>query len=73
MTLKELYDQTPVAEHGNITVSGDRVYTRTAEGVEEYLLMPDGKLRLLRSDLLLGKDMSALRSDIAKIKAKMGA
>lgn len=71
MNLKELYDPASGTEHGNIIVSGDRVYTRTAEGVEEYLLMPDGELRLLRSD----KDapMASIRSDLAKLKAKLGA
>lgn len=70
MNLKELYDQTPVAGHADILVSGDRVYVRSSEGVEEYLLLPDGEIRLLRSDKV--NPIAGLRQDLANIKAKLG-
>lgn len=50
MKLAELYFQTPATQHGNIVVVGEHVYVRSAEGTEEYLLLADGELRLLRSD-----------------------
>ena len=70
MTLKDLYDQTPVSQHASIIVSGDRVYVRSSDGTDEHLLGGDGELRLLHSDRVA--PMSAIRSDLAKIKAKLG-
>lgn len=67
MNLKELYSQTSVSEHSNIIVLGDRVYVKTEEGLEEYILMPEGNLRLLRSD-----KENPVRQDLIKIKTKLG-
>ena len=49
-SLTELYAATPVEEHQNIVVAGDRVYVRTPEGTEEYVLLPGGEIELVRSD-----------------------
>jgi len=61
MNLKQLYDQTPVARHSEIIVSDDRVFF---DG-EEYLFLPNGDLRLLRSQ-------KALEQKLAQIAAKLG-
>lgn len=66
MNLDELYAQTPTSEHGNILASGDRVYVRTPEGTEEYVLEPNGEIRLIRSN----KD---IRRGLERIRAKLGA
>ena len=71
MNLTELYASTPVEGHGNIVVAGDRVYVRSAEGSEEYILLAGGELELVRSDK--ANPLAAIRQDIARIKAKLGA
>jgi len=71
MKLTELYAQTPVAQHGSIVVVGERVYVRSAEGTDEYVLDGAGELRLVRSDT--DNPLAAIKSDLAKIKAKLGA
>ena len=50
MNLVQLYESTPVQEHANIRVCGDRVFVKDSQGgVEEYLLGDDGDLWLVRS------------------------
>jgi len=61
MNLTELYGQTPVEQHGDIVVSGDRVFF---DG-KEYIRNSDDELKLIRSD----KERDA---DIKAIKAKLG-
>ena len=80
MNLKDLYEQTPVSQHASIVVSGDRVYVRTDDGTDEYLLRGQ-ELVLMRSDKLveeritkrLETSLGGRMGDIAKIKAKLGA
>lgn len=66
MTLTELYQATPVAQHGNIKVRGDRVFVVAPEGTEEYLLSPGGEVELLHSD-------KELRQNLRLVRAKLGA
>lgn len=70
MNLTELYDQTPVDEHPNIVVTGNRVFVMTIEGTEEYARADDDELVLARSDKT--GPMADLRQDVAEIKAKLG-
>ena len=75
-SLNELYAGTPVEEHGNIVVAGGRAYVRTAEGTEEYVLLPYGELALVRSDRALrqaqDEHLAAIRQELAEIKTKLG-
>lgn len=65
MKLKELYDQTPVARHGDIRVIGGQVFVRDAGGdTAEYLLTADGELWLVRSDKKLKADVDAIRQKL---------
>jgi len=67
MNLVELYEQTPVEQHKDIKVVGDRVFVRDADGgVTEYFVVGDGELWLVRSD-------KKLKADIKAIKDKVGA
>lgn len=66
MKLKDLYDQRPPGRHGEIQVQGDRCIVEEAGGVDEYIIGPEGELRLLHSDRWL-------RQAIAAIRAKIGA
>lgn len=61
MRLPDLYQQTPVARHAEIVVAGDRVFF---DG-EEYLLQPDGNLRLVRSQ-------KGVEQKLEQIAAKLG-
>lgn len=70
MNLTELYTETPVQEHGNIVVAGDRVYVRSADGTDEYILLANGEMKLVRSDT--ANPMAAIHQDLAAIKAKLG-
>jgi hypothetical protein len=65
MNLVELYAQTPVEKHVDIVVAEGRVFVRSAEGTEEYALLPDGEMELVRSD----KD---IRAGLTQIKGKLG-
>lgn len=65
MTLEELYQQTPVSQHSQIKVSGDRVFVVGSDGVQEYLLRSGGELELARSD-------KEVRQVLQAIKAKLG-
>lgn len=44
------------------------------EGADEYALLPDGELALVRSDLstISGLALEAIRQDLSTIKAKLG-
>jgi len=61
MNLVELYKQTPVKRHSEIIVSNERVFF---DG-EEYILQPDGELKLIRS----GKN---LKQKLTTIADKLG-
>ncbi|GEM_PF-1619514 len=69
-SLSELYAKMPVEEHGNIVVTGGRVYVRIAGGTEEYLLLHGGEVKLVRSDK--ANPLTAIHQDLAAIKAKLG-
>ena len=56
MNLVELYQQTPVARHSEIIVSGERVFFDD----EEYILQPDGKLKLIRSEKELKQKLTTI-------------
>lgn len=66
MKLSELYAMLPAREHKNILVAEGKVYVRASEGTEEYVVLPDGELELVRSD-------KALLQDLARIKVRLGA
>ena len=70
MNIMELYRQTPREEHRNIIVHQGRVYVRTQEGTDEYLLQPDGELQLVSSSKegVIGDILHELRG----IKTKVG-
>ena len=74
MTIQELYASTPVEQHRNIVVARDKVYVRTAEGTDEYAILPYNTLALVRSDLATssGQALDAIHQDLAVIKAKLG-
>ena len=69
MNLIELYEQTPMERHKDIIVRGDRVYVKTPEGTDEYLLQSDGELQLISSS----KEgvISAIMEDVKDIKMKV--
>ena len=71
MNIVELYTSVPVEEHKNIVVAGDWVYVRTPEGTEEYVLLGGGEMELVRSDK--ASPLAAIRQDLDKIRAKLGA
>ena len=56
MKIVELYKQTPVARHSEIIVSSDRLFF---DG-EEYVLQPDGELKLIRSEKELKQKLTAI-------------
>jgi len=67
MNLVELYEQTPVEQHKDIKVVGDRVFFKDADDdVTEYFVVEDGELWLVRSD-------KKLKADVKAIKDKVGA
>ncbi len=74
MNLVELYEQTPVADHGNIHVSGGRAYVVNVDGsVAEYVLGDDGELWAVPSPVTaVAGSVAKLQSDITAIKAKLG-
>lgn len=61
MNLVELYKQIPVARHSEIAISGDKLFF---DG-EEYFVMGDGELKLVRSN-------KGLEQRLARIEAKLG-
>lgn len=69
MNLVELYEQTPMERHKDIIVHRDRVYMRTPEGTDEYLLQSDGQLQLISSS----KEgvISAILEEVKDIKMKL--
>ena len=60
MNLIELYKQTPVARHSEIIVSGERVFFDS----EEYVLQPDGELKLVRSEKELKQKLTAIEAKL---------
>ena len=64
MDLVQLYQQTPVARHPEIIVSNDRVFFDD----EEYILQPDGKLKLIRSEKELKQKLTAIEAKLDTIK-----
>ena len=60
MNIVELYKQTPLARHHEITVSGDRLFF---DG-EEYIIVADGELKLVRS-------VKGLEQALTKIQTKL--
>ncbi len=60
MNLVELYEQTPIERHGEIVVSGDRLFF---DG-EEYVVGAKEELRLVRSS-------KQLEEGLAQIEAKL--
>lgn len=62
MNLAELYEKTPIARHKDIKVSGDKVFVKDTDGsVDEYLVVDDGELWLVRSDREVKRDVKAIR------------
>lgn len=61
MKLKDLYDSIPPAEHGQVLLSGDRVYY---DG-EEFIVGGDGELHLVHSH-------KALQERLDQIAAELG-
>ena len=64
MNLVELYKQTPEDRHPEIIISSDRLFF---DG-EEYVLQPDGELKLIRSEKELKQKLTAIE---AKLVIKM--
>ena len=65
MNLVELYQQTPVEEHQNIKVAGDRVVViDTGGNIAEYILLEDGELLLVRSEKEQKQDIKAIKSKL---------
>ena len=64
MDLVQLYQQTPVARHPEIIVSNDRVFFDD----EEYIIQPDGELKLVRSEKELKQKLIAIEAKLDAIK-----
>lgn len=65
MNLVELYEGTPVQEHANIRVCGDRVLVKDSQGsVEEYLLGDDDELWLVRSDREQRESLTSIKTQL---------
>ena len=60
MNIVELYKQTPVKRHSEIIVSNERVFF---DG-EEYVLQPDGELKLIRSEKKLKQKLTAIEAKL---------
>ena len=60
MDLVQLYQQTPVARHPEIIVSNDRVFFDD----EEYIIQPDGELKLVRSEKELKQKLTAIEAKL---------
>ena len=67
MTLVELYQQTPVARHSEIIVSGEGVFF---DG-EEYILQPDEELKFIRSEKELKQKLAAIEAKLGTIKPSL--
>ena len=61
MNLTELYQQIPQERHGEISISGDRLFFDN----EEYIVTADGELKLVYSQ-------KQLEQRLALIEAKLG-
>ena len=60
MNIVELYQQTPVARHSEIIVSSNRLFFNG----EEYILQPDGELKLVRSEKELKQKLIAIETKL---------
>ena len=67
MNLVELYKQTPEDRHSEIIVSSDRLFFDGAE----YVLQPDGELRLVRSEKELKQKLIAIEAKLGTIKPSL--
>jgi len=65
--LVQLYQQTPVARHPEIIVSNDRVFFDD----EEYIIQPDGELKLVRSEKELKQKLIAIEAKLGTIKPSL--
>ena len=61
MTIVELYGGLPPERHGEVLVQGDRLFFAG----EEYLVLPDGELRLVRS-------LRSVEERLARIETSLG-
>lgn len=72
MNLTDLYAKTPVQNHKDIKVSGNKVFVKQEDEVTEYLLESNGELWLLPSPI---KEVIArvkqLEQSLAELKAIM--
>ena len=66
MNLVQFYQQTPVKRHSEIIVSSDRVFF----GDGEYVLQPDGELRLVRSEKELKQRLARIEDRVAQLLTK---
>ena len=66
MNLIEIYKQTSVARHPEIIVSGERVFFDD----EEYILQPDGELKLVRSGKELKQRLAHIEDRVAQLLTK---
>jgi hypothetical protein len=62
VNLVELYAKTPVEEHREIVISGDRVFFN----VEEYIIDSDSNLRLIRSQKGLEQKLAELKTILTR-------
>ena len=66
MNLVQFYQQTPVKRHSEIVVSSDRLFFDGAE----YVLQPDGELRLVRSEKELKQRLARIEDRVAQLLTK---
>lgn len=72
MNIVELYQKMPVDKHGDIKVMEDRVFVKQGDGVEEYLIEPDGELWLMPSPVKeVAARMEGLEQKLAELKAML--
>ena len=67
MNLVQFYQQTPVARHSEIIVSSDRLFF---DG-EEYVLQPDGELKLIRSEKELKQKLTTIEAKLSALKPSL--
>ena len=67
MNLVQFYQQTPVARHSEIIVSGERVFF---DGKEYIITGIDGELRLVRSVKELKQRLARIEDKVAQLLTK---
>ncbi len=67
MNIVDLYKQTSVDKHPDIIVIGDRLFFDN----EEYILSPDGDLRLLRSDKEMKQKIITIEANLEAIATNL--